>query len=139
MDRAGECAATLDSGKRLRIISQLHRASSSHDLRRLASGLGGRSENESRRVPGTLSWGFLEPIFEADFEENVHAYRPGRRAHHALGEVRKWLYAGQTHVVDADVAQYFRHDPASGSAEVSGQSDRGREDPAAQALTNSRP
>ena len=49
----------------------------------------------------------LEPIFEADFEDNVYAYRPARSAHDALGEVRERLYGGQEHVVDADVAQYF--------------------------------
>lgn len=49
----------------------------------------------------------LEPIFEADFEDNVYAYRPERSAHNALSEVRKRLYEGQEHVVDADVMQYF--------------------------------
>lgn len=50
---------------------------------------------------------FLEPIFEADFEDNVYAYRPGRSAQDALGAVQERLYAGQTHVVDADVSKYF--------------------------------
>jgi RNA-directed DNA polymerase len=49
----------------------------------------------------------LEPIFEADFEDSVYAYRPKRSAHDALAEVRKRLYGGQEHVVDADVTQYF--------------------------------
>lgn len=49
----------------------------------------------------------LEPIFEADFEENVYAYRPERSAQEALAEVLKRLYEGQHHVVDADVTQYF--------------------------------
>jgi len=49
----------------------------------------------------------LEPIFEADFEDNVYAYRPARSAHDALGEVRERLYGGQKHVVDADVTKYF--------------------------------
>lgn len=49
----------------------------------------------------------LEPIFEADFEDNVYAYRPERSAHDALAEVRRRLYEGQEHVVDADVKQYF--------------------------------
>jgi len=31
---------------------------------------------------------FLEPIFEADFEDNVYAYRPCRSAQDALGAVR---------------------------------------------------
>lgn len=59
------------------------------------------------RVVQTAVVLFLEPIFDADFEENVYAYRPFRSAHDALGEVQKRLYAGQTHVVDADVFQYF--------------------------------
>jgi RNA-directed DNA polymerase len=49
----------------------------------------------------------LGPIFEADFEDNVYAYRPERSAHDALAEVKKRLYEGQQHVVDADVTQYF--------------------------------
>lgn len=49
----------------------------------------------------------LEPIFEADFEDNVFGYRPGKSAHQALEAVRERLYAGQTHVVDADISQYF--------------------------------
>lgn len=54
---------------------------------------------------------FLEPIFEADFEDNVYGYRPGRSAHDALGAVLSRLRRGQTHVVDADIAQYFDRIP----------------------------
>jgi RNA-directed DNA polymerase len=49
----------------------------------------------------------LEPIFEADFEDNVYGYRPERSAQNALGEVWQRLYEGQRHVVDADVTKYF--------------------------------
>ena len=59
------------------------------------------------RVVQTAVVLFLEPIFEADFEDNVYAYRPERSAHDALAEVQKRLYEGKQHVVDADVAQYF--------------------------------
>jgi RNA-directed DNA polymerase len=59
------------------------------------------------RVAQTAVVLILEPIFEADFEDNVYAYRPERSAHDALAEVRKRLYEGQQHVVDADVTQYF--------------------------------
>jgi RNA-directed DNA polymerase len=59
------------------------------------------------RVAQTAVVLVLEPIFEADFEDNVYAYRPERSAHDALAEVRKRLYEGQKHVVDADVTQYF--------------------------------
>ena len=59
------------------------------------------------RVVQTAVVLFLEPIFEADFEDNVYAYRPERSAHDALAEVLRRLYEGQEHVVDADVTKYF--------------------------------
>ena len=59
------------------------------------------------RVVQTAVLIFLEPIFEADLEDSVHAYRPDRSAQVARGEVLQRLYEGQTHVVDADVTQYF--------------------------------
>lgn len=59
------------------------------------------------RVVQTAVVLLLEPIFEADFEDNAYAYRPGRSAHDALAAVRERLYGGQQHVVDADVSQYF--------------------------------
>lgn len=49
----------------------------------------------------------LEPIFEADFEDCSHGFRPGRRAHDALGEIRSNLGAGRTEVYDADLSSYF--------------------------------
>ncbi len=59
------------------------------------------------RVAQTAVVLILEPIFEADFEDNVYAYRPERSAQEALAEVMKRLTGGQKHVVDGDVAQYF--------------------------------
>jgi RNA-directed DNA polymerase len=59
------------------------------------------------RVVQTAVVLLLEPIFEADFEDNVYAYRPERSAHDALAEVQERLYGGQAHVVDADVTKYF--------------------------------
>jgi RNA-directed DNA polymerase len=49
----------------------------------------------------------LEPIFEADFEECSHGFRPGRSAHDALRLIQEHLKAGQTAVYDADLAGYF--------------------------------
>jgi RNA-directed DNA polymerase len=49
----------------------------------------------------------LEPIFEADFEECSHGFRPGRSAHDALRIIQQHLKAGQTAVYDADLAGYF--------------------------------
>src|SRR5215813_13216014 len=49
----------------------------------------------------------LEPIFEADFEDNVYGYRPVRGAVDAVKEVRRLIGRGYTDVVDADLSRYF--------------------------------
>jgi len=49
----------------------------------------------------------VEPIFEADFEDCSHGFRPGRSAHDALEDVRKNLKEGRNGVYDADLAGYF--------------------------------
>jgi len=49
----------------------------------------------------------LEPIFEADFEDCSHGFRPGRSAHDALRAIQQHLKEGQTAVYDADLAGYF--------------------------------
>ena len=65
------------------------------------------------RVVQTAVVLFLEPIFEADFEDNAHAYRPGRSAHDALSAVQEGLWADKVHVVDADLSRYFDTIPHS--------------------------
>jgi RNA-directed DNA polymerase len=49
----------------------------------------------------------LEPIFEADFCDCSHGFRPGRKAHDALEAIRENLKAGRTEVYDADLKGYF--------------------------------
>ena len=49
----------------------------------------------------------LEPIFEADFRECSHGFRPGRKAHDALESIRENLKEGRTEVYDADLKGYF--------------------------------
>ena len=49
----------------------------------------------------------IEPIFEADFEDNSYGYRPKRSAQQAAMEVRKYLNRGLTKVVDADLEDCF--------------------------------
>jgi RNA-directed DNA polymerase len=49
----------------------------------------------------------LEPIFEADFLDCSHGFRPGRKAHDALAEIRTNLKDGRTSVYDADLKGYF--------------------------------
>jgi RNA-directed DNA polymerase len=49
----------------------------------------------------------LEPIFEADFEDNAYGYRPRRSAVDAVKETHRLLRRGYTDVVDADLSKYF--------------------------------
>src|SRR3954463_16779183 len=49
----------------------------------------------------------LEPIFEADFEDNAYGYRPGRGGADAIKEVHRLVFRGYTDVVDADLSAYF--------------------------------
>jgi RNA-directed DNA polymerase len=53
----------------------------------------------------------IEPIFEADFEDCSFGFRPGRRAHGAMDQIRKNLQAGRREVYDADVSSYFDNIP----------------------------
>ena len=49
----------------------------------------------------------LEPIFEREFAESSHGFRPKRSAKDALREVDRGLKAGKGYVVDADIKRYF--------------------------------
>lgn len=59
------------------------------------------------RVVQTAVLLILEPIFEADFLECSHGFRPGRSAHDALRSIKADLQAGRTQVYDADLSSYF--------------------------------
>ncbi len=49
----------------------------------------------------------IEPIFEVDFEDCSHGFRPKRSAHGALGEIRKNITEKRTESYDADLSSYF--------------------------------
>lgn len=49
----------------------------------------------------------IEPIFEHEFHDTSHGFRPGRSCQSALREVDRLLKAGHVHVVDADLKGYF--------------------------------
>ena len=49
----------------------------------------------------------IEPIFERDFSENSHGFRPGRKCSDALSAVDTQLAEGFCCVVDADVEGFF--------------------------------
>jgi len=49
----------------------------------------------------------IEPIFEADFQENSYGFRPKRDAHQAMDDLSLQLRMGKTQVIDADITKYF--------------------------------
>ncbi len=49
----------------------------------------------------------IEPIFEADFQENSYGFRPKRNAHQAMDDISKHLWMGKFQVIDADLSKYF--------------------------------
>jgi RNA-directed DNA polymerase len=59
------------------------------------------------RVVQTAAKLVVEPIFEADFDEAAHGYRPGRSALDAVRKVHKAMDEGRYEVVDADLSSYF--------------------------------
>jgi RNA-directed DNA polymerase len=59
------------------------------------------------RVAQTAALLILEPVFEADFRDCSHGYRPGHSAKQALRQVECNLRDGYTAVYDADLKAYF--------------------------------
>lgn len=59
------------------------------------------------RVVQTAAKLVIEPIFEADLDDNAYGYRPRRGAGDAIRKVHKLLCQGYTDVVDADLSKYF--------------------------------
>lgn len=49
----------------------------------------------------------IEPIFEAEFVDCSHGFRPGRSAHDALKSAEQSVREGRDAVYDADLAGYF--------------------------------
>jgi RNA-directed DNA polymerase len=49
----------------------------------------------------------IEPIFEADFEDNSYGFRPKRDAHQAMDDLSLQLRRGKVQVIDADISKYF--------------------------------
>ena len=49
----------------------------------------------------------VEPVFEADFQENSYGFRPNRSAHQAMDDISFHLYKGKTQVIDGDISKYF--------------------------------
>ncbi len=49
----------------------------------------------------------IEPIFEADFMDCSHGFRPKRNAYGAMDQIRESLKGGREEVYDADLSSYF--------------------------------
>ena len=49
----------------------------------------------------------IEPIFEADFQDQSYGFRPKRSAGMAVKAIRQNLKEGRDHVFDADLSTYF--------------------------------
>lgn len=49
----------------------------------------------------------IEPIFEADFLDCSHGFRPSRSAHGAMGQIRDACNSGRRQVYDVDLSSYF--------------------------------
>ncbi|MCP5105421.1 MAG: hypothetical protein GY950_18675 [bacterium] len=58
-------------------------------------------------VPTTTGYTGAIHLIEADFQECSHGFRPGRKAHDALDEIRANLKQGRTEIYDADLSSYF--------------------------------
>ena len=49
----------------------------------------------------------LMPIWEADFHPRSYGFRPKRRAHQAMDEIKRAVQAGYWEIIDADLSKYF--------------------------------
>lgn len=59
------------------------------------------------RVVQTALVILLEPIFEADFHPESHAYRPGRKQQDAVTSIETGILSGLDYALDADLSGYF--------------------------------
>lgn len=59
------------------------------------------------RIVQTVCKMILEPIFEADFKECSHGFRPNRNAKGAMQMIKENLVKGKTVILDADLSKYF--------------------------------
>lgn len=65
------------------------------------------------RVAMTAMVLVLGPVFEADLPAELYGYREGRSALDAVRQVHSLLNTGHTHIVDADLSEYYETIPHS--------------------------
>jgi RNA-directed DNA polymerase len=49
----------------------------------------------------------LSSLFESEFHENSHGFRPGRSCHSAMERLLDIWRSGHRHVLDADISGFF--------------------------------
>jgi group II intron reverse transcriptase/maturase len=62
----------------------------------------------------------LQPRWDPTFSEHSYGFRPGRNAHHAVGEAQQYIQDGKRVVVDVDLEKFFdrvNHDVLMGRLE----------------------
>lgn len=59
------------------------------------------------RIVQTVCKMIIEPIFEADFKDCSHGFRPDRSAKGAMQMIKENLAKGKTEILDADLSKYF--------------------------------
>ncbi len=59
------------------------------------------------RIVQTAVTNLLVPYMEEEFEETSFGYRPGRSIYQAVARIQSLQRSGLTHVVDADIDDYF--------------------------------
>ena len=63
------------------------------------------------RVAQTAVARELDPLLDAEFEESSFAYRKGRSTAQAVARIQALRHGGATHVVDADIENFFDRVP----------------------------
>lgn len=66
------------------------------------------------RVAQTAVAGVLSPLLEEEFEDSSFGYRPGRSIYQAVAQIRSLQRSGFTHVIEADIEDYFDSIPHDG-------------------------
>ena len=51
----------------------------------------------------------LQPIFDPQFSNHSHGFRPGRSAHDAVRQAQGYMQGGKDWVVDMDITKFFDH------------------------------
>lgn len=119
-DNTGKVTAGVDGVKRLTpnqrllMVSILRVPTRAKPVRRVWIPKPGKTEKRPLGIPTIydrclqyLFVIFMEPEWEAKFEENSYGFRPGRSCHDAVIAIRSYVQKRAKYVMDADIAKCF--------------------------------